>query len=298
MVFLRYMDPKNDKEFVSQEALKYFGKVDWYNGGMEHATRHLLYARFWNQFLYNIGLVPNKEPFEIRTAHGMILGDNGEKMSKSKGNVVNPNEIVEEFGADALRTYELFVGDYEKEAAWSTSGLRGCKRFLDRIWKIKDNVIVSDNYSNESLVHKTIKKVTSDIETMKYNTAVSSLMIMLNEYEKMDKITTADLLILITLLNPIAPHVTEEINAIYDKTPLYEKPWPTYDEEKTKDAEFEMVVQVNGKVRGKITVSSDVEEESMKKMALEIENVKNYIDGKEILKVVVVPKKLVSIVIK
>lgn len=296
--FLRYMDPKNDEEFVSKEALNYFGKVDWYNGGMEHATRHLLYARFWNHFLYNIGLVPNKEPFEIRTAHGMILGDNGEKMSKSKGNVVNPNEIVSKFGADALRTYELFIGDYEKEAAWSTNGLKGCKRFLDRVWKIKDNVILENHYSNESLINRTIKKVTNDIENMKYNTAVSALMIMLNEYEKLDKITIADLNVLITLLNPIAPHITEEINSMFDTTPICEKPWPQYDENKTLDDQFELVVQVNGKVRGKVFASSNTTDEEMKKMALEIENVSKNILGKEIIKIIVIPRKLVSIVVK
>ncbi len=297
--WLRYMDPKNNKEFVSPEALKYWGKVDWYNGGMEHATRHLLYARFWNQFLHNIGLVPNSEPFEIRTAHGMILGVNGEKMSKSKGNVINPNDIVFEFGADALRTYEMFIGDYEKEAAWSINGLRGCKRFLDRVWRLQEKLNDKEGYTNERLVHKTIKKVTNDIENMKYNTSISALMIMVNVYEKMDSITKDDLLILVTLLNPIAPHITEEINEVNKLgKPLCYSSWPIYDEDKTIDDEYEMIVQVNGKVRGKETISTETPKEEMEQIAQTIENVKKYIDGKEIIKVITIPGKMVNIVVK
>ncbi len=297
--WLRYMDAHNEKEFVSKEALNYWGKVDWYNGGMEHATRHLLYARFWNQFLYNIGLVPNKEPFELRTAHGMILGDNGEKMSKSKGNVINPNDIVEEFGADALRTYEMFIGDYEKEAAWSTNGLKGCKRFLDRVWKIGESLNEKTGYSLETLTHQTIKKVTNDIELMKYNTAVSALMILLNNYEKLETITKDDYRIFLHLLNPIAPHMTEELNEIYHLgNPFCESDWPTYEEAKTIDDNYCMIVQVNGKVRGKIEVATNTSKEEMERLALEIENVKKNIDGKEIVKIITVPKKLVNIVIK
>ncbi|MDD2378110.1 MAG: leucine--tRNA ligase [Bacilli bacterium] len=297
--WLRYMDPKNNKEFVSPEALKYWGKVDWYNGGMEHATRHLLYARFWNQFLHNIGLVPNSEPFEIRTAHGMILGVNGEKMSKSKGNVINPNDIVFEVGADALRTYEMFIGDYEKEAAWSINGLRGCKRFLDRVWRLQEKLNDKEGYTNERLVHKTIKKVTNDIENMKYNTAISALMIMVNVYEKLDSITKDDLLILVTLLNPIAPHITEEINEVNKLgKPLCYSSWPIYDEDKTIDDEYEMIVQVNGKVRGKETISTETSKEEMEQIAQTIENVKKYIDGKEIVKVITIPGKMVNIVVK
>lgn len=297
--WLRYMDPKNNKEFVSPEALKYWGKVDWYNGGMEHATRHLLYARFWNQFLHNIGLVPNSEPFEIRTAHGMILGINGEKMSKSKGNVINPNDIVFEVGADALRTYEMFIGDYEKEAAWSINGLRGCKRFLDRVWRLQEKLNDKEGYTNERLVHKTIKKVTNDIENMKYNTSISALMIMVNVYEKMDSITKDDLLILVKLLNPIAPHITEEINEVNKLgKPLCYSSWPIYDEDKTIDDEYEMIVQVNGKVRGKETISTETPKEEMEQIAQTIENVKKYIDGKEIIKVITIPGKMVNIVVK
>jgi len=297
--FLRYMDPNNDNNFASQDNLKYWNKVDWYNGGMEHTTRHLLYARFWNQFLYNIGLVPNKEPFSVRVSHGMILGSNGEKMSKSKGNVINPDSIVNEVGADALRTYEMFIGDYEKDAAWSTDSLNGCKRFLDRIWKLQNKLNDKIGYTNEVLVNKTIKKVTNDIINLKYNTAVSTLMVMINEYDKFETITKDDLKIIISLLNPIAPHITEEINEINNLgKPLCMEPWPTYDENKTIDATYEMIVQVNGKVRGKIQISTDTSKEDMEKLAMEIDNVKIHIEGKEIVKVIVVPKKLVNIVIK
>lgn len=296
--FLRYMDAKNDKEFVSKESLNYWGKVDWYNGGMEHTTRHLLYARFWNQFLYNIGLVPSKEPVDIRVSHGMILGSNGEKMSKSKGNVVNPDDIVKEFGSDALRTYEMFIGDYEKDAAWSTNGLKGCKKFLDRIWRIKDKLNDKDGYTDEVLVNKTIKKVSKDLITMKYNTAVSSLMIMLNEYEKYESITRLDLRVLLHLLNPIAPHITEEINDLCKLgNALYNSSWPVHDEAKTVEESYTMIVQVNGKVRGKIEVATDTSEEEMKSLAQNIDNVKSNIEGKDIVKVIVVPKKLVNIVI-
>lgn len=296
--FLRYMDPNNDKAFVSPENLKYWGKVDWYNGGMEHTTRHLLYARFWNQFLYNIGLVPSKEPVDIRVSHGMILGSNGEKMSKSKGNVINPDDIVREVGSDALRTYEMFIGDYEKDAAWSTNGLKGCKKFLDRIWRLQDRLNDKDGYTDEVLVNKTIRKVSSDLVTMKYNTAVSSLMIMLNEYEKNETVTKDDLRILIHLLNPIAPHITEEINENSKLgNVLCKSTWPKYDESKTVEDSYTMIVQVNGKVRGKIEVATDTTEEEMKTLAVEIDNVKYNIDGHNIIKVIVVPKKLVNIVI-
>ena len=297
--FLRYMDPKNDKEFVSKDALNYFGKVDWYNGGMEHTARHLLYARFWNQFLYNIGLVPNKEPIDVRVSHGMILGPNGEKMSKSKGNVINPDDIVKEYGADALRTYELFIGDYEKDAAWSTNGLKGCKKFLDRIWKIQDKLNDKSGYTNETLVHQTIKKVSKDLDNMKYNTAVSTLMIFLNDLEKYESITKDDLRVIVHLLNPIAPHITEEVNEVSSLgKPLCESDWPVYDESKTVNSTFEMVIQVNGKVRGKVTMPINSTKEQMQTAAMDNENVKKFVDGKTILNIVVIPKKLVNIVIK
>ncbi|MGI6329735.1 MAG: class I tRNA ligase family protein [Bacilli bacterium] len=298
--WLRYMDPNNKKEFVSQEALNYWGKVDWYNGGMEHATRHLLYARFWHRFLYDIGLVPTKEPFQKRTAHGMVLGEDGEKMSKSRGNIINPNDIILEYGTDVLRTYELFMGDYESDTAWSNNGLKGCKRFLDRLWKIKDKVQEGDLYSSdlESIIHQTIKKVSHDIEEMKYNTAVSAIMILLNEYEKKDFITKADLRILLLLLNPIAPHITEEINELKELgEPFCESSWISYDEEKTIPDQYQMVVQINGKVRAKIDVLVNTKEDEMKELAFQEENVLRYTKGKEIKKVIVIPNKLINIVL-
>ena len=297
--FLRYMDPNNDKEFVSKEALDYWGKVDWYNGGMEHTARHLLYARFWNQFLYNIGLVPNKEPIEVRVSHGMILGPNGEKMSKSKGNVINPDDVVNEYGADVLRTYEMFIGDYEKDAAWSTNGLKGCKRFLERIWNLQDKLNDNKGYTNETLVHQTIKKVSSDLDNMKYNTAVSALMILLNDYDKYETITKDDLRVLLHLLNPIAPHITEEINEIAKLgKPLCVSDYPTYDDDKTIDKTYEMVMQVNGRVRAKTILDIDTSRDDMLKVAKENDNIKKYLEGKEIVREIVVPGKLVNIVVK
>ncbi len=297
--WLRYMDAHNDREFVSKEALNYWGKVDWYDGGMEHVARHLLYARFWNQFLYNIGLVPNKEPFDKRTLHGMILGPDGEKMSKSKGNVINPHSIVEEFGADALRVYEMFIGDYEKDAAWSTNGLKGCKRFLDRVWKIGEKLNDKQGYQNEVLVNQTIKKVSDDIENIKYNTAVSALMILLNNYEDEESITKDEYRTLLHLLNPFAPHITEELNEKYSLgKPLCESSWPKYDETKIENDNYELVFQVNGKVRGKIEVSKETSKQEMEKLAKENENVKKFIDGKEIVKIITIKGKLVNIVVK
>ncbi len=299
--WIRYMDPNNDKEFASREAMDYWGQVDYYNGGMEHATRHLLYARFWNQFLYDQGLVSVKEPFKKRVAHGMILGENNEKMSKSKGNVVNPDDMVANYGADALRTYEMFIGDYPKDAAWSENGLKGCKKFLERVDRIKGKLTCGDEYSKnlESLMHKTIKKVTNDLLSMKYNTAVSALMILLNAMEKEESITHKDYRTLLALLNPIAPHITEELN---EECKLGEElavsAWPKYDESKTTDSEFEIGVQVNGKLRGSVLISEDDSEEEIKMKALNNENVKKYTDGLNIVKVIVVPKRIVSVVVK
>ncbi len=299
--YLRYMDPKNDKEFASMDAMKYWGMVDYYNGGMEHATRHLLYARFWHRFLYDNGLVPFSEPFKKRVAHGMILGENGEKMSKSKGNVVNPDDMVKQYGADALRTYELFIGDYEKDASWSENGLKGCKRFLDRVYRLKDKVVEGFMYSKEveNLIHKTIKKVTNDIETMKYNTAVSSLMILTNEFEKLETITKTDYKTLLILLNPIAPHITEELNEICSLgRPIVECRWPEYLESKTIDHEKEIAVQVNGKVRATIKIDSSMNEEEIKKLALNEENVIRHTKDKNIVKIIIIKDKIVNIVIK
>ncbi|MBQ7141234.1 MAG: leucine--tRNA ligase [Bacilli bacterium] len=299
--WLRYMDAQNNDEFVSNEAMKYWGMVDYYNGGMEHATRHLLYARFWHRFLYDNGLVPFPEPFKKRVAHGMILGENGEKMSKSKGNVVNPDDMVKSYGADALRTYELFIGDYEKDAAWSENGLKGCKRFLDRVYRLKDKVVDGFVYSKEldNIINKTIKKVTNDIESMKYNTAVSALMILTNEFEKLDKITKADYKTLLILLNPIAPHITEELNEMCELgKAIVNCNWPEYDEAKTIDETKEIGVQVNGKVRATIEVNINMDDEEIKNLALDHENVKRHIEGKEIVKVIVIKGKIVNIVVK
>lgn len=299
--WLRYMDPHNDKEFASREALEYWGKVDWYNGGMEHATRHLLYARFWNQFLYNIGLVPNKEPFKVRASHGMILGEGGVKMSKSLGNVINPDDIVAEYGADTLRTYEMFIGDYEKEATWSEQGLNGCKRYLDRVVRLGEKVNDSLEYSSEleKDIHKTIKKVTEDIDALKFNTAVSSLMILLNKMEKMDFISKKDYRTYLTLLNPIAPHITEELNEEYQLgSAICESSWPSYEEDKLVDSEKEIAVQVNGKVRATILVHIDDTDDIIKEKALSEDNVKKHIEGKEIVKIIVIKGKIVNIVVK
>ena len=299
--WLRYMDPHNDKEFASREALEYWGKVDWYNGGMEHATRHLLYARFWNQFLYNIGLVPNKEPFKVRASHGMILGEGGVKMSKSLGNVINPDDIVAEYGADTLRTYEMFIGDYEKEATWSEQGLNGCKRYLDRVVRLGEKVNDNLEYSSEleKDIHKTIKKVTEDIDALKFNTAVSSLMILLNKMEKMDSISKKDYRTYLTLLNPIAPHITEELNEEYQLgNAICESSWPSYEEDKLVDSEKEIAVQVNGKVRATILVHIDDTDDIIKEKALSEDNVKKHIEGKEIVKIIVIKGKIVNIVVK
>ncbi len=297
--FLRYMDPHNDKCFASPEALKYWGKVDWYNGGMEHTTRHLLYARFWNQFLHNIGLVPNSEPIDIRVSHGMILGSNNEKMSKSKGNVINPDDIVNEYGADTLRCYEMFIGDYEKDASWSTESLRGCKRFLDKVERLKDKVNNKDGYTDEVIVNKTIKKVTYDLANMKYNTVVSSLMILAGFYEKCESITKDDYMVLLKLLNPIAPHITEELNEMIGSSQMIlEMPWPEYDEAKTIDDEIEIGVQVNGKLRSSIKIKKDEDDEKVKEIAMAEENVQKHLEGKEIIKTIVIKNRIVNIVVK
>ncbi|MBQ4263819.1 MAG: leucine--tRNA ligase [Bacilli bacterium] len=299
--WLRYTDPNNDKEFASMNALKYWGMVDYYNGGMEHATRHLLYARFWHEFLYDQGLVPTKEPFKKRVAHGMILGENGEKMSKSKGNVVNPDDMVKEYGSDALRTYEMFIGDYEKDAAWNENGLKGCKRFLDKVYRLKEKVVDGNNYSEdlEILINQTIKKVENDIKTMNYNTAVSALMILSNKYEEKENITKADYKVLIHLLNPIAPHITEELNELIgEKTPLCETEFPKYDENKTVESTVKIAVSINGKLRATFDANLDEDKGMLLNKAKELENIQRHLEGKEIIKEIVVPNKIVNIVVK
>lgn len=298
--WLRYMDPHNDKEFASKEALKYWGMVDYYNGGMEHATRHLLYARFWHEFLYDQGLVPTKEPFKKRVAHGMILGENGEKMSKSKGNVVNPDDMVKAYGADALRTYEMFIGDYEKDASWSENGLKGCKRFLDKIVRMKEKVNnIDSNKEYEILLNQTIKKVSDDICTMNYNTAVSALMILANKMDEYEKISNEDYRTLLHLLNPIAPHITEELNEeLKLGKPFYNSVFPKYNKNKLINNIVNIACSVNGKLRASFTTEIDTSKDKLLELAKSQENIIKYIDGKEIIKEIVVINKIVNIVIK
>ena len=297
--FLRYLDPHNDKALASKEALEYWLPVDWYNGGMEHTTLHLLYSRFWHKFLYDIGVVPTKEPYKKRTSHGMILGENGEKMSKSRGNVVNPDDIVRDYGADTMRLYEMFIGDFEKAAPWSSAGIKGCSRFIDRVYGLLDITAPNSTGKLEKSFHKTIKKVSNDIEALKFNTAIAALMALLNEIYEQNEIGKDELKIFITLLNPFAPHLTEEM---WEKAGfsgyLNQTSWPTYDEAKTVDNEVEMVLQVNGKIKDKIVVSTDISKEELEKTALENEVVKELTAGKTVVKIITVPKKLVNIVVK
>ena len=297
--FLRFMDPHNTHEFAGMDAMKYWRRVDWYNGGMEHTARHLLYARFWVQFLYNIGLVPSKEMIWTRVSHGMVLGSDNQKMSKSKGNVINPDDIVNEYGADTLRVYEMFMGDYQSDSPWSTDSLKGCKRFLDKVIRLKNKVIDGYKYSEalEKVIHKSIKKVQNDLQTMAYNTAISTLMILANNFDELDSITKEDYHLLLTLLNPIAPHITEELNEQIGYKPICESTWPVYDEAKTIDDEKEIGVQVNGKLRASIKISINEDEESIKSKALSEENVKKYVEGKSIIKIIVIPGRIVNIVV-
>ncbi len=299
--FLRYMDPHNKNELASKANLNYWGQVDWYNGGMEHVTRHLIYSRFWNRFLYDIGAVPYAEPYKKRTAQGLILGPDGEKMSKSAGNVINPNDIIDDMGADTLRTYVMFIGDYEKTAVWSENSVKGCKRFLDRVWKLQEILSDEEEYSKEhlSLIHKTIKKVTQDYEAMKYNTAIAAMMSALNEFYDSSFITRAELKAFITLLYPIAPHITEEIWEEQNfGGMLNQTAWPEWDEEKTVEDEIEMPVQINGKVRGKVMISKDAGLEEAKAKASEDDNIKKFLEGKSIVKEIFVAGKIFNIVVK
>ena len=298
--FLRFMDARNDKEFASMDAMKYWRKVDWYNGGMEHTARHLLYARFCVQFLYNIGLVPNKEMIYKRVSHGMVLGSDNQKMSKSKGNVINPDDIVNEFGADTLRVYEMFMGDYTQDAPWSTDSLRGCRRFLDKVIRLKDKVIDGKNFTKElePVINKSILKVQRDLLNLGFNTAVSQLMILTNAMDEKEHITKEDYHLLLTLLNPIAPHITEELNESIGYSPICESTWPEYDEKKTIEQEKDIAVQVNGKVRATIKININDEESVLKEKALNEENVKKHIEGKEVVKIIVIQGKIVNIVVK
>ena len=299
--FMRYCDPHNDKELASKEALNYWLPVDWYNGGMEHTTLHLLYSRFWHKFLYDIGVVDCKEPYKKRTSHGMILGENGEKMSKSRGNVVNPDDIVREYGADTMRLYEMFIGDFEKSAPWSPASIKGCKRFLDRIWNLQDVVMDGDGYRPEleGVLHKTIKKVSEDIENLKFNTAIAAMMALLNEFADAGSVTRGELRTLLILLNPFAPHITEEM---YERLGypgmLNEQEWVSYDESKCKDDTIEIVAQVNGKIKTKLTVAADIGKEDAIALAKAESKVQEAVAGKTVVKEVYVPGKLVNLVVR
>ena len=296
--FLRYCDPNNNDEFASQEALKYWMPVDWYNGGMEHVTRHMIYSRFWHKFLYDLGLVPTSEPYAKRTAQGLILGPDGEKMSKSRGNVVDPNDVVDEYGADVLRLYVLFMGDYEKAAPWSESSVKGCKRFVDRIWALQDKVVDSDEYSDKlrSLMHKTIKKVSDDIESMKFNTAIAAMMTLLNEIYNVGSITKKEFRDFLIILNPFAPHVTEELyQMIGCEGVLDEQEWVTYDEALCKDDTIEIVCQINGKVKSKLTIPTDAAKDDVIALAKADEAIVKATEGKSIVKEIYVPNKLVNL---
>ena len=296
--FLRYTDPKNDEALASPEALKYWLPVDWYNGGMEHTTLHLLYSRFWHKFLYDQGVVPTPEPYQKRTSHGMILGENGEKMSKSRGNVVNPDDIVNEYGADTLRTYEMFIGAFDLAASWSEDGVKGCRRFLDRVWKLQDLMTEEEGYSKdlETKMHQTIKKVSSDFENLKYNTAIAAMMAILNDFYKKGSITKGELKTLIILLNPVAPHITEEMwQAIGCEGRVYQQTWPEYDEAKTVESSVEIAVQINGKVKGTLGIQKDDPKDEVIAKAKEV--IADKLIG-NIVKEIYVPGRLVNIVMK
>lgn len=298
--YLRYMDPHNHEAIASDEALNYFSPVDWYNGGMEHTTLHLLYSRFWHKFLYDIGVVPTKEPYKKRTSHGMILGSDHQKMSKSRGNVINPDDIIRDYGADTLRCYEMFMGDFSSMAIWSDEGVRGCRKYLERVFNLKDLVGEGEGYSKdlEVLINQTIKKVSEDYENLKFNTGIAQLMTLLNEMKAKGSITRKDFKTYITLLNPVAPHITEELWEMMGyEGELNQTSWPSYDEDKLSFDSFEMPVQINGKVRAKVLMSKEANREDALKAAREDKNIKSYIEGKEAKKIIYVPGKILNIVI-
>ncbi|MDD3972492.1 MAG: leucine--tRNA ligase [Clostridia bacterium] len=298
--FLRYLDPNNDVCFADKEKINYWMPVDWYNGGMEHVTLHLLYSRFWHKFLYDIGYVNTPEPYSKRTAHGMILGENNEKMSKSRGNVVNPDKVIDNYGADTLRMYEMFIGDFEKSAPWSENGVKGCRRFIDRAYKMMDFMNDSDDYSKDllTIMHKTIKKVTNDFETLKFNTAIAQLMAFSNAVYLKGSITKKEMQSFLILLNPVSPHITEEMWTLcgFDGY-IHEKSWPEYDEDKTIDDEIEIVVQVNGKIKAKIMISSDMSKQEMESLVETEDAIIEVLEGKKPKKIIAVPKRLINIVI-
>ncbi len=299
--FLRYVDPHNKNELASRENLEYWLPVDWYNGGMEHTTLHLLYSRFWHKFLYDIGVVPTPEPYMKRTSHGMILGENNEKMSKSRGNVVNPDDMVNEFGADTLRMYEMFIGDFEKAVPWSYNGIKGCRRFLDRVWRLQSFLVDGDEYSKEfeNKMHKTIKKVSEDYENMKFNTAIAAMMSLVNDFYSVERVNKAEFKTFLILLNPVAPHITEELWEIAGfPGMLHNQKWPEWDESKTIDDMIEIAIQINGKVRERITIPSGLDKQEMESVVMEDPKVKALVESKNIVKVIAVPGKLVNIVVK
>ena len=300
--FLRYMDPHNDKELASKEALDYWSPVDWYNGGMEHTTLHLLYSRFWHKFLYDIGVVPTKEPYRKRTSHGMILGEGGEKMSKSRGNVINPTDIINEYGADTMRTYITFIGDFEKAVPWSSKAVKGCKRFLDRIWNLAETVNDQQTaYSaeNEAMMHKTIKKVSADIDALKGNTAIAALMSLLNQFSE-HGCNRAELKTFLQLISPFAPHIADELWEMHGYEGICSlSQWPTYDEEKCKDSTVEMAIQINGKLRGTMAVPADSDDAAVQEAAIANEKVQRALtDGGKLIKAIVVKNKLINLIIK
>lgn len=300
--YLRYMDPHNNQELVSKEAEQYFGPVDWYNGGMEHTTLHLLYSRFWHKFLYDIGVVSTKEPYAKRTSHGMIMGDNGEKMSKSRGNVVNPDEIVSEYGADTLRTYEMFIGDFEKSANWTESGVQGCRKFLERVWKMADLLTEDESMDKETevLFHQSIKKVTEDFETLKFNTAIAQLMTLSNALRAKERVTRTEWKTFLLLLNPVAPHVTEELweRAGFTGHIATDGTWPEYQDDKLSENYAEMPIQINGKVRGKVVLPLKATQEQAVEAAQKEESIARYLEGKKLAKVIFVPNKILNLVVK
>ena len=300
--FLRYIDPHNDSELASMDKLKYWFPVDWYNGGMEHVTRHMIYSRFWNKFLFDIGVVPESEPYAKRTAQGLVLGPDGDKMSKSKGNVVDPTEIISEYGADALRTYILFMGDYGLESPWNENSIKGVSRFLDRVYSLKEKVDLNNKeYTKELefIINKTIKKVGSDYEALKFNTAISELMKLVNAYYDRENISYGDYLVLLKLLNPVAPHMTEEANEFIKNTEaLVFSSWPIYDEDKLIEDNVEIAIQVNGKLRGTIKAKKDMDKSELEELAKSEENVRRHLEGKDIVKMIVIPNRIVNIVVK
>src|SRR5699024_10740433 len=299
--YLRYADPHNTEELASKEALDYYTPVDWYNGGMEHTTLHLLYSRFWHKILYDIGVAKTKEPYMKRTSHGMILGGNGEKMSKSRGNVINPDDIVRDYGADTLRTYEMFIGDFEKSAPWSDNGVKGCRKFLERVWRVQELVVEGDEYSKdlETLMHQTIKKVTEDYENLKFNTAIAQLMTLLNEFYKKGSITDAEYKTFLILLNPVAPHITEELWQVENYGGyIHDQSWPIYIEEKTQDQVVDLPVQVNCKFRGTLKVSVDEDTETIFNKALADENIFKFLENKTVVMKIYINGKIFNIVVK